>query len=183
MFITDKHVVASGSLPPSFPMVEINGYNYWDGGLFSNTPLKPALKCLEQLDADDDCEREIIMIELFPQQGETPKNMADVIERVGALTFECKIVFDQKMFSRTKNNIELIEAIDKELPADSPLRSTPGFQQLMGYSKIDKLTVIKYTGDENMLGISDFTEKTIERRIDMGYADGLAHTNASADAA
>ncbi len=174
MDITTKHIVASGSLPPSFPMVEIGDYHYWDGGLFSNTPLKPALKALENM-GDGDCEKEIIMIELFPQEGETPKNMADVIERVGSLTFESKIVFDQKMFGRTRDYIEFIEGVDKELAEDSPLRNSPAFKQLMGYSKIDKLTVIKYTGDETMLGISDFTQKTIESRIAHGYADGLAH--------
>jgi NTE family protein len=32
-----EHVVASGSLPPSFPMTPIGESRYWDGGLFSNT--------------------------------------------------------------------------------------------------------------------------------------------------
>lgn len=174
MEITDKHIVASGSLPPSFPMVEIDGNNYWDGGLFSNTPLKPAFKALEQL-AEYEDDTEVIMVELFPQVGETPANMADVIERMGSLIFERKVVFDQKLFERTKNNIDFVQVLDKELPKDSPLRQAPAFKQLMGYSKIDKLTVIKYKGEENMLGITDFTEKTIRRRIELGYQDGLAH--------
>ena len=115
------------------------------------------------------------MVELFPQVGETPANMADVIERMGSLIFECKVVFDQKLFERTKNNIDFVQVRDNELPKDSPLRQAPAFKQLMGYSKIDKLTVIKYKGEENMLGITDFTEKTIRRRIELGYQDGLAH--------
>ena len=32
--------MASGSLPPGFPAVEIEGEFYWDGGLVSNTPLQ-----------------------------------------------------------------------------------------------------------------------------------------------
>ena len=32
--------MASGSLPPGFPAVEIEGEHYWDGGLISNTPLQ-----------------------------------------------------------------------------------------------------------------------------------------------
>jgi predicted acylesterase/phospholipase RssA len=174
MEITPKHIVSSGSLPPSFQMVKIGDYNYWDGGLFSNTPLKPALKALEQMGGAD-VEKEIIMIELFPQEGETPKNMPEVMERISSLTFESKIVFDQKMFSRTKEYIELFEGIEKELPKDSKLRKTPAFQQLKSYSKIDKLTIIKYTGDENVLGTADFTQQTIDRRIEQGYADGLQH--------
>ena len=176
MKITPAHVMASGSLPPSFPMVAIGDYHYWDGGLFSNTPLKPALKCLERL-AEDADETEIIMVELFPQKGDTPENMNDVIERLGSLIFQSKISFDQKLFDRTQRNIEFIKTLDEELPKNSHLREAPAFKQLMGYSKVDKLTVIKYKGEENMLGISDFTEKTITRRISQGYQDGLAHLN------
>ena len=38
--IRPEHVMASGSLPPGFPAVEIEGEFYWDGGLVSNTPLQ-----------------------------------------------------------------------------------------------------------------------------------------------
>jgi NTE family protein len=38
--IRPEHVMASGSLPPGFPAVEIEGEYYWDGGLISNTPLQ-----------------------------------------------------------------------------------------------------------------------------------------------
>ena len=37
--IRPEHVMASGALPPGFPMVEIGGENYWDGGIVSNSPL------------------------------------------------------------------------------------------------------------------------------------------------
>ncbi len=55
--IAPEHVLASGALPPGFPAVEIDGEEYWDGGLVSNTPLhyvwdqKPlttALHCASQ---------------------------------------------------------------------------------------------------------------------------------------
>ncbi len=36
--IRPEHVMASGSLPPGFPAIEIEGEHYWDGGLVSNTP-------------------------------------------------------------------------------------------------------------------------------------------------
>jgi NTE family protein len=32
--------LASGSLPPGFPMTVIDGVPYWDGGLFDNTPIE-----------------------------------------------------------------------------------------------------------------------------------------------
>jgi NTE family protein len=38
--IRPEHVMASGSIPPAFPAIEIDGEFYWDGGLISNTPLQ-----------------------------------------------------------------------------------------------------------------------------------------------
>lgn len=41
--ITVDHVLASGALPPAFPPIRIDGQLYWDGGLYSNTPLESIL--------------------------------------------------------------------------------------------------------------------------------------------
>jgi len=37
------HVMASGALPPAFPAVRIDGEPYWDGGVYSNTPIEAVL--------------------------------------------------------------------------------------------------------------------------------------------
>ena len=41
--IGPEHVMASGALPPAFPMVKIGTDYYWDGGIVSNTPLQHLL--------------------------------------------------------------------------------------------------------------------------------------------
>ncbi|MGH3754825.1 MAG: patatin-like phospholipase family protein [Pseudonocardiaceae bacterium] len=51
--LTFDAVVASGSLPPGFPMTQIGGRWYWDGGLFANTPLSPAINFLESCEPDN----------------------------------------------------------------------------------------------------------------------------------
>ena len=38
-----EHIIASGALPPAFPAVRINGDAYWDGGIYSNTPIEAVL--------------------------------------------------------------------------------------------------------------------------------------------
>jgi NTE family protein len=38
--IDAAHVLASASLPPSFPPTEIDGEYYWDGGVVSNSPMQ-----------------------------------------------------------------------------------------------------------------------------------------------
>ena len=37
------HVMASGALPPAFPAIRIDGEPYWDGGVYSNTPIEAVL--------------------------------------------------------------------------------------------------------------------------------------------
>ena len=37
------HVMASGALPPAFGAIRIDGQPYWDGGIYSNTPIEVVL--------------------------------------------------------------------------------------------------------------------------------------------
>jgi NTE family protein len=46
--LTPDHILASGSLPPGFPMTMIEGVPYWDGGLFDNTPIESMLDLLTE---------------------------------------------------------------------------------------------------------------------------------------
>jgi NTE family protein len=48
--ITAKHVMASGALPPGFPPVQIGEKVYWDGGIYSNTPIDIVLDDAERRD-------------------------------------------------------------------------------------------------------------------------------------
>ena len=74
--IGPEHVLASGALPPGFPAVKIDGEDYWDGGLVSNTPLhyiwdqKPLTTAL------------IVQVNLFQGKGELPCDLDQVMERV-----------------------------------------------------------------------------------------------------
>ena len=44
--IGPEHIMASGALPPGFAPVHIDGEDYWDGGIVSNTPLQYVLALL-----------------------------------------------------------------------------------------------------------------------------------------
>jgi NTE family protein len=41
--ITMDHLIASGSLPPSYPAKEIGDQSFWDGGLFDKPPISKRL--------------------------------------------------------------------------------------------------------------------------------------------
>jgi NTE family protein len=70
-----EHVMASGALPPAFPMVKIGTDYFWDGGIVSNTPLQ------HLLDQDEDINSLVFQVDLFSARGELPRTMPDVLSR------------------------------------------------------------------------------------------------------
>ena len=83
--ITADHVRASGSLPPGFPPVTIDGEHYWDGGIVSNSPLtyiadeKPRTRVF------------ILEVDVFNAKGELPRNLDQVQERAKDIQYASKM--------------------------------------------------------------------------------------------
>ncbi|MBF0107815.1 MAG: patatin-like phospholipase family protein [Magnetococcales bacterium] len=178
--IDARHILASGALPPGFPMVEIDGGHYWDGGLFDNTPLKPAFKGLNGIkDAPGQtCRRTVYVLSLFPQKGVVPKNMIEVDSRKTNINFECKIDYDLKLFQKMNRFREFAMKVDELLPPDSPLREDEGFKDLRAYQPFTPPVVIELTesysiGEQALIPGTDFTRKTIGHRRDVGYRIAL----------
>jgi NTE family protein len=73
--IRPEHVMASGSLPPGFPAIEIEGEYYWDGGLISNTPLQWVVEYGPRQDTL------AFQVDLWSARGELPGNLAEVAMR------------------------------------------------------------------------------------------------------
>jgi NTE family protein len=73
--IGPDHIMASGALPPGFPAVEIDGEQYWDGGLVSNTPLQYVLEKLPRRS------RLTFQVDVFHARGQAPESLIDVAER------------------------------------------------------------------------------------------------------
>jgi NTE family protein len=75
MRITEDHVMASGALPPAFPMTRVGTDFYWDGGLVSNTPLQHLLDNLESHNTL------AFQVDLFSARGKLPRSMPAVMSR------------------------------------------------------------------------------------------------------
>ena len=167
-----RHVMASASLPPVFPAVRIDDGTYWDGGLISNTPLRPALNAIEQRNAVDPQARwEIIVVDLFAPITSPPQDLTDVLQRAFELTFFGKFQHDLKLFEMYNAQIELMRAVDSALPPRSPLRRHPAFVRMSRHRRVDRLTVIHSSEPAAMGGPADFSSESIARRMELGYAD------------
>ncbi len=70
-----EHIMASGALPPGFPAVEIEGEQYWDGGIVSNTPLDWVLHEYPQKDTL------AFQVDLWSARGQFPRDMLGVTTR------------------------------------------------------------------------------------------------------
>lgn len=136
--LTFDAVVASGSLPPGFPMTQVEGQWYWDGGLFANTPLSPAINALEKCEPDNpEIHRELIVIQLFPMEAPLPQSLPDVVNRMVQLQYTSRIKLDEKLFDKIDKLLKLIERVDAELPADSPIRADEDYQRVLRHRRIE----------------------------------------------
>ncbi|MBF0414570.1 MAG: patatin-like phospholipase family protein [Magnetococcales bacterium] len=174
--ISALHILASGALPPGFPMVEIDHQFYWDGGLFDNTPLKPAFRALNgyQDTSDKQYRRSVYVFSLFPHRGVVPKNMLEVNDRKMSISFESKIDFDRKMYEKINSFREFAQKMDQSLPTDSPLREDPGFKDLLSYQPVPPPVFIELTEKYSLRELAlvpgtDFTRETILKRSETGY--------------
>ena len=172
--ITLDHIISSMSIPPNFPMVKVGHDHFWDGGLYANMPLSPAINHLEASSKEEDVQRELIVISLFRKASPLPNNMYEISNRIKEIIFESKMGLDIKMFEMMDAQIDLMNKINNELPAESQVRNNPTFKKLLEHRKIDKRIFLKYQA-EGVEGTDNFTAEKIDYRIKKGYTDASFH--------
>jgi NTE family protein len=174
--ITMEHLIASGSLPPSYPAQMIGTRSYWDGGLFDNTPLSSLLK---QISAADAASTRIIVINLFPNAGAIPKTMLDVWDRMIELQFSNKIAKDVALAQKINKLIAVIERLQGvRAQHKNSVLQLPEFEDLAKYKVFDNIIEIANREPEDVSSSADFSAASIARRTAAGYRDAeIALTN------
>jgi NTE family protein len=162
--ITMDHLIASGSLPPSYPAKEIGTESYWDGGLFDNTPLSALLG---HIDAAEAATTRVIVINLFPNAGAVPKNMLEVFDRMTELQFANKTRKDVSLAQKINKLVAIIE----ELPGGRAVLTGPEADDLAKYKVFEHIIAITNTVQEPVSSSADFSRESIERRVAAGYRD------------
>jgi NTE family protein len=83
--LSAQAVTASACLPTMFQAVNIDGEDYWDGGYSVNPPLTPLIgQCTS---------RDLMLVQINPlQRDSTPQKPADILDRVGELTFNASLL-------------------------------------------------------------------------------------------
>ncbi len=172
MALTPEHVVASGSLPPSFPITTAPApagrpMPYWDGGLFDNTPLS---KVIDALEDSPDPDKTMYVVNLFPSGAPLPRNMLEVITRMMTLAFSNRMEKDLHRARQTTEIIKLVEDLDRLMPALPELRVLTEHPGYLAVKEMERPIQIINITNTDVTGPADFSPDAIESRRLRGYA-------------
>lgn len=120
--IGPEHIMASGALPPGFPPVHIDGEDYWDGGIVSNTPLQYVLDVHPRTQP-----LVVLQVDLFSARGAMPKTLSEVSQRQKDITYSSRTRMNTDAVSANVNLqqslADLIEKLPPALRNDASVRA------------------------------------------------------------
>ncbi|RJG01003.1 patatin-like phospholipase family protein [Noviherbaspirillum sedimenti] len=168
--ITMDHIMASSAYPPAFPAVRIDGDSYWDGGIYSNTPIEAVL--------DDNPRRDslIFAVDVWNPGGAEPQSLWEVAGREKEILYASRAdshIARQKQIHHLRH---VIRELTKAIPPQS--RSSPKVRELASWGCHTIMHVVRLVaggidGEDEMKDI-DFTPESIRNRWRAGYADTAA---------
>ena len=107
-----EHVMASGALPPGFPPVNIDGQDYWDGGILSNTPLNYVLDTFTR-----SRRLMVVQVDLFSARGPMPRTLSEVIERQKDIAYSSRTRMNTDTAAANVNLQQAMVDLIAKLPA------------------------------------------------------------------
>ena len=161
------HVLASGALPPAFPAVRIGGDPYWDGGIYSNTPIEAVL--------DDKPRRSslIFTVHMWNPEGPEPESLWQVVGRQKDIQYASRAKSHIARQQQIHHLRHIIRELAKELPES--IRNSPKAKELASWGcgttmHVARLVAPKVDGEDHTKDI-DFTPAGIRERWREGYTD------------
>lgn len=166
--IGPEHVLASGALPPGFAPVQIGREAFWDGGIYSNTPLDVVLHDAERRDTL------CFMVDLWDASEAAPHTMAQALTRYKDIQYASRLrehLADHELMQNQRRALRLLgRRLGPKAAAD------PAVQQLLALgcdSRIDVVHLIMQAlpGEDSWRDI-DFSDARLRARWAAGLKDG-----------
>lgn len=164
------HVLASGALPPAFPAVRIDGEPYWDGGIFSNTPIEAVLNDHPRHDSV------IFTVQIWNPLGSSePQSLWQVMGRQKDIQYASRDgnIERQRQIHRLRH---VIRELTRHLPVK--VASSAECRELAAWGCGTTMHVIKLMAprldDEDYTRDIDFTPAGIAARRQAGYDETVA---------
>jgi NTE family protein len=167
--LSADHVRASCSLPPGFPPVRIDGQLYWDGGLYSNTPLQSVLD--EPSEVDTLC----FMVDLWSPSGEEPATLEQVQTRQKDVTYASRSKRHIEDYVATHALQHKLRELYARLPASERTAEDQAELVKLGCDSTMHIVRVPYSGRDWHMASKDinFSKGSIEWRWDQGYRDAM----------
>jgi NTE family protein len=167
--IRPEHVMASGSLPPGFPAIEIEGEHYWDGGLISNTPLQWVVEHGPRQDTL------AFQVDLWSSRGEFPGDLAEVATRQKEIQYSSRTRANTDQFKRLQQMrcalATLLDKLPDDLKASEEVRMLRSMADRKLYSIVHLIYRSKhYEGNSKDY---EFSRLTMEEHWRAGYHDAV----------
>lgn len=165
--IHPEHIMASGALPPGFPPIEIDGHAYWDGGVYSNSPLEVFLD--EEGNRDALC----FMIDLWDPTETRPESIAEAMTRYKSIQYASRSTEQLREHKKIQDLRSAIRALaDNLTPA---ARDKAALRPLIHLGRDHTVNVVHLImkalpGDEYFKDV-DFSTETVEARWRAGILD------------
>lgn len=167
--ICAEHIMASGALPPGFAPVRIEGDLYWDGGLYSNTPLEVVLE--DEPHQDTLC----MMVDLWHADGPEPRTYEEVQTRQKDVTFASRSQRHIEAYLKQYELRKLARELYERLPP--ALRKPAERKQLAGLGVDCTIHIVRlpYAGRDWNMASKDvnFSRGSVQWRWEQGYQDAL----------
>ncbi|MDE2369209.1 MAG: patatin-like phospholipase family protein [Burkholderiales bacterium] len=166
--LTPEHIMASGALPPGFPPVIIDGKAYWDGGIYSNTPVDIVM---------DDAERRdtlCFMVDLWDPSEAEPRSISDAMARQKDIQYASRTREHLEDHRTMQNLRRAVEILARHLPdtgrGDKTLRALAG----LGCTSTINIVrlILKSDPEDGYNKDVDFSRERLRRRWQLGVHDG-----------
>jgi len=167
--IKPEHVMASGALPPGFPAVEIEGEQYWDGGLVSNTPLQWIAMTQEPPDAL------VFQVDLWCARGEFPRNLAEVATRQKEIQYSSRTRAFTDYFKHVTKLRNMLVTLLEELPEEMKQKEEVKFLSSVVDRHAANIVQLIYRpkGYEGDSKDYEFSRRSMEEHWQAGYYDAV----------
>ena len=171
--LTPEHIMASGALPPGFPPVMIDGKAYWDGGVYSNSPIDVVLDDLER--SDTLC----FMVDLWDATEAEPHSISAAMARLKDIQYASRTYEHLEAHRAMQNMRRAIQILTSRLPPKD--RDDPALKSLSRLGCTSTINIVHLvmkalpTDDYNK--DIDFDRVHLARRWQAGVSDARRALN------
>lgn len=165
--IRAEHIMASGSLPPSFPPVEVDGEYYWDGGLISNSALQFVVNSKPRYSAL------VFQVDLWDPNGEVPLDITAANLRATEIHSASRINVSLDEFRHQQRvRLTLRKLLDK---VPEGYRNAPEIALLAEEAHVQRAVLVRLRYQakkhEGASKIFNFSRAAMEHHWRAGYED------------